>query len=69
MYTTGLYIPCVFISVYSPVHKKAGFIRAKSIDQTPSLPKHGAQMFAKHVKEEEIARAEFMKTPNAGVAG
>lgn len=65
-------ICCLYFIVYSPVHKNAGFIRSKSRDtqhKAPTLPKQGAQQYAKTIREEEITKADFMKTPAAGMAG
>lgn len=57
--------------MYTEVTKNAGFIRQKSKEsKSPSLPKEGAQKYAKQVHNAHLNNnAEFMKTPDAGQAG
>jgi hypothetical protein len=55
-------------TVYSEVIKNPEFIKQKSVEKTPSLPRDGAQRVAKKTANNSH-QADFLKTPEAGIAG
>jgi len=57
-----------FIALYSPINKNPSFGKQRSTENAPSLPRDGAQRMAKKTPNGN-QQADFLKTPEAGIAG